>query len=433
MLESTRLRQEELRLQNEINDLPEVRLADDRGNAADYEEAERRRNEGIGRLAAVRGQIIEALRAEDVAAQAAMATNADTSGWTPEMREFHQLGQRTSMEAYMEAGIALRQLTPGTPEHEYNAHVFGNTSNVGEYPVEMLLDRGEYFSLEAHQAAHVFEPDAEQRTEITGVVGSAGNLTFVDRLMQSSEGAYLRATYPVVGPGRHSYPVFTGGIGTVIARGTAETPAGALNVESADPRRIQKSYEIARADELRMPGVLAAAVPDLRMSLASGLDNVVVDDTISGLTAQDVTSGTTLAIGGLIAAMHGVVDGKGASFFREVRLLAGNTAATSQTTAFSRLGVLLSAVDLDALFEVLANVRASAHMPAASGGEDNIIAIKTGAAPPRLIVPTWRRGEFYRDTGRLQLQGTITVTGAMYADVILAANDIHTQLRVETQ
>ena len=431
MLESTRLRQEELRLQNEINDLPEVRLADDRANSEEYETAERRRNEGIGGLAAVRGQIIEALRAEDVAAQAAMATNADTSGWTPEMREFHQLGQRTSMEAYMEAGIALRQLASGTPEHEYNAHVFGNTSNVGEYPVEMLLDRGEYFSLEAHQAAHAFEPDAEQRTEITGVVGGAGNLTFVDRLMQSSEGAYLRGTYPVVGPGRHSYPVFTGGIGAVIARAVAEVPAGGLSVEQADPRRIQKSYEIARADELRMPGVLAAAVPDLRMSLAAGLDNVVVDDVITELTAQDVAA--TLTTAALIAAMHGVVDGKGASFFREVRLLAGNTAASSQTTAFSRIGALLSAASVDAVFEVLASTRASAHMTAASGGEDNIIAIKTGAAPPRLIVPTWRRGEFYRDTGRLQLQGAITVTGALYADVILAANDIHTLLRVETQ
>ena len=297
----------------------------------------------------------------------------------------------------------------------------------------MLLDRGEYFSLEAHQAAHVFEPDAEQRTEITGVVGGAGNLTFVDRLMQSSEGAYLRATYPVVGPGRHSYPIFTGGIGAVIARGTAEVPAGGLEVEQADPRRIQKSYEIARADELRMPGVLAAAVPDIRMSLASGLDNVVVDDVITELTAQDVTAGTTLTMPALIAAIHGVVDGKGASFFREVRLLAGNTAASSQTTAFAHLGALLAAVTLDALFEVLANVRASAHMTAASGGEDNIIAVKTGAAPPRLIVPVWRRGEFLRDTGRLQLQGTITVTGALYGDVILAANDIHTQLRVETQ
>ena len=43
------------------------------------------------------------------------------------------------------------------------------------------------------------EPDAEQRTVITGNTGAGGNLTFVDRLLQGSEGAYLRASYPAVG------------------------------------------------------------------------------------------------------------------------------------------------------------------------------------------------------------------------------------------
>ena len=146
------------------------------------------------------------------------------------------------------------------------------------------------------------------------------------------------------------------------------------------------------------------------MSLASGLDNVVVDDVITELTAQDVTAGTTLTTAALIAAMHGVVDGKGASFFREVRLLAGNTAASSQTTAFARLGALLAAVTGDALFEVLTNVRASAHIAAASGGEDTIIAIKTGAAPPRLIVPTWRRG------GILPRHGPVAAPGCDYGN-----------------
>ena len=38
-----------------------------------------------------------------------------------------------------------------------------------------------------------------------------------------------------------------------------------------------------------------------------------------------------------------------------------------------------------------------------------------------------------RDTERLQLQGTMTLTGVMYADVILANTDLHTLLEVETQ
>ena len=172
--------------------------------------AERRRNEGIGGLAAVRGQIIEALRAEDAAAQAAMAaTTADTSGWTAEMREFHQLGQRTSITG-VHGGDGDR-LAPvdAAPRHEYNDACFRQyLAAVGEYPLEMLLDRSEYFSLDCSPGrASLSMPDAEQRTEITGVVAGAGNLKpTLTGLMADSEGAYLRATYPVVGPGRHSVP-----------------------------------------------------------------------------------------------------------------------------------------------------------------------------------------------------------------------------------
>ena len=57
---------------------------------------------------------------------------------------------------------------------------------------------------------------------------------------------------------------------------------------------------------------------DLRMSLASGLDNVKVDDTnlLAGLTAQ-VNDNTTLTLAKLFAKfMHGVVDGKGAEFLQ---------------------------------------------------------------------------------------------------------------------
>ena len=64
----------------------------------------------------------------------------------------------------------------------------------------------------------------------------------------------------------------------VIARGTAETPAGGLSIKNADPERIQHSYEYAAADELQMPGIANALASDLRQSLMAGLDNKVVDD-----------------------------------------------------------------------------------------------------------------------------------------------------------
>ena len=171
------------------------------------------------------------------------------------------------------------------------------------------------------------------------------------------------------------------------------------------------------------------------MSLASGLDRKVVRDLISGLTAVDVTTGTTVTAAGLIAAVHGVVDGSGPRrYFNEVQS-AGRQLVTlaSQTTAFERIGALLSAATIDAVFTWMANIRASAHMPNASGGEDNIIAIKTGASADRLIVPVWRRGSLLRDPNTQQLKGNIVLTGVMYADVIIVNSDLHTQLRVETQ
>ena len=217
-----------------------------------------------------------------------------------------ELGQRTSIVAYMQAGLQQRQLSPGTPEHEYNSHVFGGNWSVGDYPLEMLLDRSEYFSLEAHHARQVHEGELEQRTEITGVVGTAGNLSFVDRILAGGEGAFCRAVYPAVGPGRHSYPIVTGSAdAAVIARGTGETVAGGLTVTNADPERIQHSYEVARADELQMPGIMGYLAADLRVSLVAGLDNKVIVDLIAGLgTAVHLTGTTTVTQANIVCSVR---------------------------------------------------------------------------------------------------------------------------------
>ena len=298
----------------------------------------------------------------------------------------------------------------------------------------MLLDRDEYLGFDPLTWQSLKHDSDETRAIITGIAATHGNPTFVDRLLANSEAAYLMARFPAVGPGRHSYPIVSGStVAGVVARDTAETPAGGLTIVNADPSRIQHSYEYAVADELQIPGVANGLADDLRMSLASGLDRKVVRDLISGLTAVDVTAGTTVTAAGLIAAVHSVVDGAAARYFNEVRLLAGNSDVASQTTAFERIGALLSAATIDAVFTWMANIRASAHMPNASGGEDNIIAIKTGTAATRLIAPVWRRGTLLRDPNTQQLKGNIVITGVMYADVIVVNGDVHTQLRVETQ
>ena len=123
-----------------------------------------------------------------------------------------------------------------------------------------------------------------------------------------------------------------GTVAGVIARGTGETPSGGISIASADPSRVQHSYEYASTDELQMPGIANALASDLRMSLASGLDNKVVDDLVSALTRVAIASTVTTA--SLIAAVHGVVDGKAARYFNEVRLLAGNTVGGQPDNCF---------------------------------------------------------------------------------------------------
>ena len=296
----------------------------------------------------------------------------------------------------------------------------------------MLLQSDELGDLSPAVISALRDAD-EKRTEITGTAASAQNNTWLGRLLADSEGAYLRATYPSVGPGRHTYPIVTGTtVADDYARGAAETPAGGLSTEDADPTRIQHTYEISSVDELVMPGIGAYLARDLRASLMSGLDKETVSGLNSELTDTDLGAATlTTAI--LLAGVHGLVDGRGAFYYTDIRLLAGNTAAASQTTAHTRLGALLAAATFDGIFNWLGDIRASAHMPAAAAGEDNILAIKMRGSVPRLIVPVWRRGQLLRDTGRGQLSGTITLTGIMFADVIVASSDLHTRWSVETQ
>ena len=418
MLQSTILRQEELRLQNEINAMPEVRLADDRGNAEEYETAERRRNEGIGGLAAVRSQIIAALQTESDAAQAAMATNIDTSGWTAELREFRDLGQRTSITGYMQATVSEKRVDGA--EAEYNDHVFGGNWQQGDYPLEMLLDRSEHFALTAQA---IGDMRTEQRTEITGVVAGSENESYVARLLADGDGTYLGASYPAVGPGRHSYPIVSGTtVAATIVRGTAEVPAGGIAITNADPERIQHSYEIASVDELQMPGIMGYMAGDLRNSLTSGFDVKVLTNLLAGLT--EVNDNTTMTLAKLFAKFGGAVNGNGAKNINQVRILASNESYTFVSALnIANVGTFMSMVPHD-------RFRSSANMPDhGTANHGHGIAYRTGAGSlQRLICPVWRRGQLLRDTGRLQLQGTVTITGVMYADVIVVNSDLHQQL-----
>ena len=356
---------------------------------------------------------------EDKVAQLAMATNVDTSGFTPQVRDFHNLGQRTSIVNYMQATISEQRATGA--EAEYNDEVFGKNWQQGDYPTEMLLNRSEYVSLPALALADM--QGEEKRTLITGVTAGSENENYIARLLADGDGTYLGASYPSVGPGRHSFPIVSGNtVAATIARGTAEVPAGGLSIVNADPERVQHSYEINSADELQMPGLMPYMQSDLRASLMSGLDVKVLTNLLAGLT--EVNDNTTMTLAKLFAKFGGAVNGIGAKNVNQVRILASNESYTFVSNlSIANVGTFMSLVPHD-------RFRSSANMPDhGTANHGHGIAYRTGAGNlQRLIVPVWRRGQLLRDTGRLQLEGTITITGVMYADVIVVNGNLHQQL-----
>ena len=424
MLSSDRLRQEEIRLQEKLNDPKYVEI---RSDDPDAETRMGERTALASELSDKRLEIIKALDKEDKEAQAAMARHADTDGWTAELREFRDLAQRTNFETYVKAGAAMRHLPAGSPEEEYNKHVLGQ-SNIGEVPLEMFLDRDEKLEINPQQAE-------EMRTVITGVAADAGNLTFVDRIFATSDGAYVGATYPAVGPGRHSYPVVDSRTSAAEFNRTGnETPAGGISIVNADPTRIQRSYEVARSDELQMPGIGAALLRHIRNALRAGLDNKVIDDLITAIKPSGHTTNSTLETLALVMGRYGAaVDGQGAKDVREVRLLVGTTPGTNPATygmvsalSISNVGHFMTLIPHD-------RFRGSKHIAAPASKNQDGIAYRTGAPGMRtLIAPVWRTAEILRDTGRLQTRAQVTLTGAMYADVIVADSDLHEYLDFRT-
>ena len=187
MLESTRLNNERIKLQSEINALPEVR-SDDADAATKLGE----RNAKLEQLNQLGEKVIAATETEARDADIALARSVDSDGLTAEQREFRDLGQRTDMDVYFRAGANERNLPEG-PEKEYNKEVFGGDSNVGDVPLEqIMLDRTRDITRDELE---------EMRTVITGVVGTAGQPTFVDRIFGASDAGFLGAIFPAVGPG----------------------------------------------------------------------------------------------------------------------------------------------------------------------------------------------------------------------------------------
>ena len=203
--------------------------------------------------------IIAALDKEDTEAQAAMATHVNTDGWSAELRAFRDLAQRTSIADYVQAVVTERNVQGAAAE--YNQHIFDQW-HPGDYPLEMLLDRSEFFDFDAAmlQSVQTANLTDEKRAEITGVV----NEWWEPVVCRTGCWPESESGLPAGAVSRQ-----LGRVATAMADSERWPPSlqhlcagcvrdgvqAALSIVNADPARVQHSYEYAAADELQMPGV----------------------------------------------------------------------------------------------------------------------------------------------------------------------------------
>ena len=81
----------------------------------------------------------------------------------------------------------------------------------------------------------------------------------------------------------------------------------------------------------------------------------------------------------MFASIATAVDGIGARYFGEVRVLAQNDALIAQTSFYAKAISFIGAADNTGAFDWFANLRASAHIPAIAAGHGSAVFDQDGA------------------------------------------------------
>ena len=432
MLDSHRLEIERAEIQNKLNS---DRFFELKTNDADYESRMGEHKALRDQLSDVNEKFIVARQGEDVAMEVAMAGQVNGEArMTAELRELRETAKKASLNDYMLAARDGRPVTGAGAE--YNTHVFGHNA-AGDFPIEMLGDREKILDLDPEDWRDILESEnPEKRAALTGTGANPGaSVNYISQLFASSEAAFCGASFPAVGVGDHSYPIFskptTSGD---FARDAAESESsGSLTINTATNRRLQASMVLTSEDENRIPNIAGGLVAHLRAGLQETLDNYVIDTllTATSVLTQVVTSVETLSA--FLSRIGTMVNGLGARNVGDIRGLLNSIPAGNTTpSAFALLSGLSLAAGGSHMWELprLSDpnyFRASAHLPIASATQGYVLFTRVGDGVNlgRLQVPIWRRAQMLRDTGVGQLRGRIQYTVAMFAAVEITATDQH--------
>ena len=145
MLKSHGIALEIAKMEQRIEDLPEIR-ADDQDFETRFNEGQALQKDLIALFKAQRAAEEE----EDLVGQVVVSRNADTSGWDPELRELHKTVSQVSIMDVLDAATQETFPAAGSAFAEYRSHVMEHRveDKPGTFPIELLLPRNELIVME---------------------------------------------------------------------------------------------------------------------------------------------------------------------------------------------------------------------------------------------------------------------------------------------
>ena len=233
-----------------------------------------------------------------------------------------------------------------------------------------------------------------------------------------TDAAALGIAMPMVPPGAAHFPALSTAppAGPKAVDGAADQTAAAFTLTKREPKRITGSFLIRLEDLALLPSMETDLRQGIASAMADSLDGQVINGSgaganLSGLFHQatdQAIAGATETFSTAIERYAGVVDGKHANGFGDVRALIG-------VDTFAKYAAIFANADkgdlsgYDVLMAKLGALRVSTRVPAKSGNGQKGICVLTAQGQP-ITVPVWTGVELIVDPYTQAAQGQRVVT-----------------------
>ena len=324
-------------------------------------------------------------------------TRANGGDLDAEARERLELRSKARVSDFLTAALTGRPVTGASGEYADAVGV------PGSMPLD-LLDA----------------PESEERAVTPGPSDETVTTTrpTVPHAFARTDAAALGIAFPMVAPGEAHYPALTTAppAGPKAADADAAQTAAAFTLTKRDPKRITGQFLIRLEDLALMPSMEEDLRRGIASAMADSLDGKVIGGSGSGANldglfnqATDVAiDGSVEDFGSAIERFAGVVDGKHANGFGDIRALIG-------VSTFALYAAIFANADkgdisaYDHLKSKLGMLWVSTRVPAEANNGQKGIAVLS-AQLQEITVPVWKGVELIVDPYTQAAKGQRVVT-----------------------